>query len=224
MTTFESSKILAGIGSILYGTIIGIIFVLIGMKGLSEHYNDRRIYDGLVTGAILLIISSILATVGISVLYAGIFATAATYGMAVGLGILGVIGCIVCFIVGVILALLAVRHVRNCFHALAERSGENLFNTAGTLIWIGAILIIIGVGFFLIWIGFIIAAVGFFTLKSTPTQPTYNYTPPPPNSQPPPTQPYQAAPASNIKANFCPNCGTTVAPEATFCTQCGKQI
>lgn len=216
MTTFDSSKILAGIGSILYGTIIGIILVLIGMKGLSEHYKDNRIYDGLVTGTILLIISSILAGAGLGVLYAGILTTAATFGLGIGFGILGVIGAIVCFIIGFILALLAVKYFRNCFHALAERSGENLFNTAGTLIWVGAILTIIGVGFFLIWIGFIIAAIGFFTLKTPSNTPTYTYTQP--TTQPPPTA------SADTKSNFCPNCGTPVPPETTFCAHCGKQI
>jgi hypothetical protein len=37
---------------------------------------------------------------------------------------------------------------------------------------------------------------------------------------PPPTAPTMA----NARANFCPNCGKTVAPEATFCIHCGKQI
>jgi uncharacterized membrane protein len=205
MTTGESSKILAGIGSLILGTIVGIILFMIGMKGLSEHYKDKRIYDGLITGGVLLIVSWILFFVGASFIWV----------FFIGIPII---------IAAFVLAILSVKYVRNCLHALADQSGENMFRTAGTLIWIGALLSIILVGFILIWVGFIIAAVGFFTLKVTPTQPTYNYTPPPPNSQPPPTQPYQAAPASNIKANFCPNCGTTVAPEATFCTHCGKQI
>jgi len=36
-------------------------------------------------------------------------------------------------------------------------------------------------------------------------------------------QPYQAALTEN-KVNFCPNCGTPVLHETTFCTHCGKQI
>jgi hypothetical protein len=122
---------------------------------------------------------------------------------------------------------LAVRYIKNCFHALADRSGKNLFHTAGTLIWVGAILTIIGVGFFLIWIGFIIAAVGFFTLDEKPVgagnflapPPTYGYT-----QQQPNTQPTTSPPPAGTKANFCPNCGASVAPNATFCANCGKQI
>jgi len=217
MTEFETSKILAGIGSLLYVVpIIGLILVLIGMKGLSEHYKDRRIYDGLVMSIILFIISSILVSGGLIAL----ITTIST--MSVGLALLTVAGAIVCFIVGFILALLAVKHVQNCLNALAERSNQDLFRTAGTLIWIGAILTIVGVGGILIWIGFIIAAIGFFTVKDNQPQATYGYTPPPPNAQP--AQQYQTTSSSNIKSNFCPNCGTSVAPEATFCAYCGKQI
>ncbi|MCL2869180.1 MAG: DUF996 domain-containing protein [Candidatus Bathyarchaeota archaeon] len=213
MSDFDTSKILAGIGSLIFGGIIGMILVLIGMKGLSEHYKDRRIYDGLVMGAVFLIISSILVVSGLSVMYAGIFTAAITMGLGIGLGIAGIVGGVVCFIIGFILALLAVKHVKNCFTALAERSGEKTFNTASKLIWVGAILTIIGIGFFIMWIGFIIAAIGFFTLKNNqPQQQTYGYT-----SSPPPTN-------TGTKSNFCPNCGTSIAPDATFCANCGKQI
>jgi uncharacterized membrane protein len=199
MTTFDSSKILAGIGSIILGSIVGIILFMIGMKGLSEHYKDRRIYDGLINGGILLIISFALFWVG-----------AATIWILIGIPII---------IVAFVLALLSVKYIRNCFHALAERSNEHLFHTAGTLIWVGALLSIILIGFVLIWIGFIIAAIGFFTLKDNTQQPTYGYTPPSPNTQPPPPPP-----TAGSKSNFCTNCGASVAPEATFCTNCGKQI
>ncbi|MDR0470436.1 MAG: DUF996 domain-containing protein [Nitrososphaerota archaeon] len=238
MSNFGTSKILAGIGSLLYGTIIGIILVLIGMKGLSEHYKDKRIYDGFVKGVILLIIGTILPIAGgitllFSVLSGGLISS--SYGIydsygssAIAAGIIGLIAVvIVCFIVAFILDLLAVRYIKNCFHALAERSNTPLFHTAATLMWVGAILAIIGIGFFLIWIGFIIAAIGFFTLDektvgtenaSAPpqgyTQP-YSHTTQQSNTQPPPT---------GDKANFCPNCGASVRPNATFCANCGKQI
>ena len=205
MSDFNSSKTLAGIGSLLVGLIVGIILFLIGMKGLSEHYKDERMYKGLVTAAIYLIIGVILTWVGIATIWL----------FFIGIPIL---------VVAFIFELLAAKHVKNALRALSERSGEHLFETAGTLIWIGAILAIIGIGFFLMWVGFVIAAIGFFTLKETPSgasstyqapPPAYGYTPPP-TTQPPPT--------ADAKANFCPNCGTPVAANATFCANCGKQI
>ncbi|MCL2477175.1 DUF996 domain-containing protein [Candidatus Bathycorpusculum sp.] len=245
MGTFGTSKILAGIGSLLYGTIIGIILVLIGMKDLSEHYKDKRIYDGLVKGVILLIVGTILPIAGGITLFFSILGTSLnssyssgyyggydSYGTnAIAAGVIGLVAVvIICFIIAFILDLLAVRYIKNCFHALAERSNNNLFHTAATLIWVGAILAIIGIGFFLIWIGFIIAAIGFFTLdeKTVGTGNT-SATPPPGYTQPysyttqqqPNTQPTTTAGA---KANFCPNCGAAVKPNATFCANCGKQI
>ncbi|MDR0460248.1 MAG: DUF996 domain-containing protein [Nitrososphaerota archaeon] len=249
MVSFSSNKILAGIGSILYGSIIGIILVLIGMKGISEHYQDRRIYSGLIMGSVLLIIGTILhvagglallfSVLGVSLIGSSVYDgyggySGGFYDGTAGASILLLIGVVViCFIVGFILDLLAVRCIKNCFHALSDRSGNNLFHTAGTLIWIGAILTIIGIGFFLIWIGFIVAAVGFFTLDEKPavtgnyaappygyntSSPSYGYTPPPQQTQQPSTS------TGSSKANFCPNCGAPVKSGATFCANCGKQI
>jgi uncharacterized membrane protein len=48
MGDFKSSKLLAGIGSIFLLipglNIVGIILILLGMKGLAEHYKEGRIY------------------------------------------------------------------------------------------------------------------------------------------------------------------------------------
>jgi len=203
MSDFNSSKTLAGIGSLLVGFIIGIILFLIGMKGVSEYYKDERMYKGLVTAVIYLIIGFILSLVGI-----------ATVIILIGIPLI---------IVGFIFELLAARHIRDSLRVLSERSGEHLFETAGTIIWYGAILAIVGIGIFLMCIGFIIAAIGFFTLKETQSGASGTYQTPPPAygyTPPPTTQP----PTADAKSNFCPNCGTPVAPNATFCSHCGKQI
>jgi uncharacterized membrane protein len=224
--TAESSKTLAGIGSILlivpFVSIVGIILVLMGMKDLSEHYRDSRIFDGLVTGGIFLVIGLILSV----------------FGTVFCLTLIGALIGIPLIIIAFIFELLAARAFKKAFYALSERSGEHLFHTAGTLVWIGAILSIIFVGAILIFIAYIIAAVGFFTLKITPIGTTagtgnssstpYGYTPPPPtygHTPPsPPTQQPSSTSTENPKANFCPNCGAPITPEATFCSNCGNQI
>jgi uncharacterized membrane protein len=160
--------------------------------------------------AVLFLVSGILTFSGLTLIWTGI----ATIWL--GIGIIGIIGGVICCVIGFILALLAVKHIRNCFNALAECSGENLFNTAATLIWVGALLTIIGVGIFLIWIGFIIAAIGFFTLKNNRAPPAYSYTAPPSAQQP--------SASGGSKSNFCPTCGAPIVPEATFCANCGKQV
>jgi len=211
MSDFSSNKLLAGIGSIIFGTIVGVILFLIGMKGISEHYKDSHIYDGLVTATICCIF-------GLPLFFVGMILTISILFAIIGIPLL---------IVGGILVFIAGKTFRRALYILSERSGEPLFHTAGTLIWIGALLSIIGIGVILVWIGFIIAGIGFLTLKETPSGTSGTYPTPPPtyNASPPPTQTSPTATTTtNAKSNFCPNCGTSVLPDATFCAHCGKQI
>ncbi|MCL2288422.1 MAG: DUF996 domain-containing protein, partial [Candidatus Bathyarchaeota archaeon] len=185
-------------------TTVILILLILGTKDVAEHYKDDNIYQHVLKGGIFSVIGTVCS-------YAAIFT------------IWTLIGPIICLIVAFVFMLLSAMNFKKAFNILADRSGENLFRTAGTLLWIGAILTIILVGAFLVFIGFIIAGIAFLTLKPTQNQPTYNYSTPPPSAQPT-EQPYQSTTASNIKANFCPNCGSPVAPDASFCASCGKQI
>jgi uncharacterized membrane protein len=206
--TLESGKTLAGIGSILqFVPIVGLILLILGTKDVAEHYKDDSIYQHILKGGIFSVIGTICS-------YIGLFFIATIIGWLIG---------IVVLIVAFVFMLLSATNFKKAFNVLADRSGENLFRTAATLVWIGAILTIIVFGLFLMFIGFIIAGVAFFTLKSTQSQPAYNYSAPQPSSQPT-AQPYQDTTASNVKANFCPNCGSSVTPDASFCASCGKQI
>ena len=72
MSSLESSKNLAGIGTILLILsfipvvgIVGIILLLIGMKGLSEYYKDDSIYRNAIWGVLFGIIGMIAVTVAI---------------------------------------------------------------------------------------------------------------------------------------------------------------
>jgi len=207
--TLESSKNLAGIGAILlvisplvfynvYAgiiSLIGIILVLIGMKGLADHYNEGGIFNNALYGFITTIIGGV-AFVGVLVMTVitaitqlGItdwtdWATKiqqnpmdwSTLQNMVGPIIIGAIAAlIVLFIFMIISAIL----YRKSLSALATKSGVGMFETAGLLLLIGAVLTIILIGFLLIWIAFILAAVAFFSIKTTPTQPPTT-TPPQP--------------------------------------------
>ncbi|MDR0372356.1 MAG: DUF996 domain-containing protein [Nitrososphaerota archaeon] len=222
--TAESSKILAGIGSILMLipalNIVGIILVLIGMKGLSEHYKDDSIYRNALTGVIFGIIGFVTLTLGIfSIGILSFFTTTTVYSdTSTAISALAAIPFFVLLVVVLfVFMLLMALYFRKALYALADRSGEQLFRTAGTLLFIGAILTVIVVGLFLIWIAYLLLIIAFFSLKIAPITSSYSYTPPPT------AQPYQTAPTEN-KANFCPNCGTPIAPETAFCSHCGKQI
>ncbi len=220
MSDVESSKTLAGIGSILLFLsfiplvgLIGIIMILIGLKGLAEHYKDDSIYRNAIRGVLFGIIGIIAVSVGVVAAIVGGFFSVFTLGAAGIIG--GILTLILILVVAFVFYLLMAMYFKRAFDSLAERSGEQLFHTAGTLLFIGAILTIVGIGLFLIFIAWIIATVGFFSMKVTPTQQysqqPYGYSPPPP-------------PTVLQATRYCPNCGAPVDANATFCPHCGKQL
>jgi len=226
MSSAESSKTLAGVGSILLilsivpyaGAVLGIvgaILLLMGIKGLATYYQDNQIYDNALMGVIFLIIAIVIVAVAV---FGSILLFISAIGFLGGIVIL-ILGLIVAFV----FYLLAAMRLRQTFSTLAQKSGEQSFNTAGTLLWWGAILTIIFVGTILIFIAWIFATIGFFSMKLQPQQPyasqPQGYTPP---SVPPVAQTTQAAPTQAQR--YCPNCGAPVASDATFCPHCGKQL
>ena len=199
--SLEYSKTLAGEGSILLllslvpyaGWILGIIGVILllrGLKELSNYYQDEEIYKNSLTGVKYYIIALVAAAVAIAAITIGIAsATSFTFTTGfvptVGFGV-GLIAFFAGIIVAFVFYILATLNLRKTFNTLAQKSGETSFATAGTLLWVGAILTIILVGLILILIGWIFATVGFFTMKPKQQQP-YNpeqSAPAPPSNQP----------------------------------------
>lgn len=217
MSSLESSKNLAGIGAILLFLsfipvvgIIGIILLFIGMKGMSDYYKEPGIYQNALWGFVFGIIALIALAGGIvSLIFGGIFSSA-TFGLA-GIG-LAFIGVIVILVIVFIFYVLAAMYFKKAFSLLAQKTGEHSFETAGNLLWIGAILtIIFGIGLILIFIAWIFATIGFFAAPSRPN----TYTQPPPAAT---TVPAMQA------TRYCPNCGAPVQPNTAFCPNCGKQL
>ena len=225
MSSLESNKNLAGIGTILLALgslvpvagsvlgIVGIILLMIGIKGLADNYNDRGIYQNALWGIVFVVIALISIAVAIgSLMWGGIFSgLAVATAPGVSLLAVGIILLILALIVAFIFYLLAAIYFRRVFSALAQKSGEHMFETAGLFLLIGAFLTIILVGLVLIFIAWLLAAVAFFSIK-TPAQ-TYGYTPPPSTSPP-----------STSTTRYCPYCGAPVNANATFCPNCGKQL
>ena len=101
----ESSKTLAGVGSILLilsivpyaGVvlgIIGIILLLIGIKGLASYYQNNEIYQNSLTGVIFYIIAVIAAAVAVIALVIGF---ASIIGFVVGI-IVFILALIIAFV------------------------------------------------------------------------------------------------------------------------------
>jgi uncharacterized membrane protein len=220
----ETSKILCAIGALLLFIsfvpvvgIIGLILLILGLKGLSERYNDPGIYQHAVKGVIF----GIIAIIALAVISFTGFFGGALIGVFTG-GIAGAITAVIMFVAALVVAfifyVLMAINFRRAFNILEQKTGEHLFHTAGTLLYIGALLTIIVVGLFLVWIAWLILAIAFFTMKPAPTQPTYQQQPYGYTQSPPTPAPTKAA------TQFCPNCGAQVQPGQTFCPNCGKPL
>lgn len=196
----ETSKNLSGVGAILLVIgmvgffaagyigilcIIGIILLLIGIKGLADNYSDQGIFSNALYGFITTIVGGVAV---VAVFVAAFLMSLHTFfeDMAdwseIGpqltevfsdpnfiFELIGLI--IVALAILFIFAVIAAIFYRKSFNILATKSGVSLFGTAGLLLLIGAILTIILVGFVIIWVAFILLAVGFFSIRpSTSTQ------------------------------------------------------
>jgi uncharacterized membrane protein len=207
--TLESSKTLGGVGALLmiispfsgfvagaFGSIlglIGIILVLIAMKGLADHYNESGIFNNTLYGVILTIVGGIVFVAAIFIAAAGFLSDldldleaistdpSAFYNVnwqsvvnmdtlwAHVVTILG--GLVILFIFVVVAAIF----FRKSLTSLSQKTDVGLFGTAGLLLLIGAVLTIIAIGFIIMWIAVILLTVAFFQIRTQPT-PT---TPPP---------------------------------------------
>ena len=224
-TTFQYSKTLTCEGAILLTLtvipyvgwvlgIIGIILLMRGMKELANYYQDADIYQNSLTGVefyVVAIIAAAVATAAIVVAVAAFVGIKGfpTFGIVAGAASITV--SVVAIVVAFVFFILAASHLRKTFNTLAQKSGEQSFATAATLLWWGSWLTIIVIGFLVILIAWIFAVVGFFAMKPQ-QQSTNGYPSPPPTA----TQ----APAGR----YCSNCGAPVTLEATFCPRCGKQL
>jgi len=206
----ETSKNLGGIGAILLaigfvgniGTsysgilnLIGLVLVLIAMKGLSDYYKDAGIFNNTLYG----FVTSIIAVVAfVAVIVATLLGTIADMGiadwtntaewtaafqanlsdMSTLLNFVG--GLILAVVVLFILLVIATIFYRKSLNMLSSKSGVGMFSTAGLLLLIGAVLTIILIGVIVIWIAIILLAVAFFSIKPATTQETPSTSPPPP--------------------------------------------
>lgn len=201
--TIETSKTLGGVGALLLVIspllaivagvfssvlgLVGLILVLIAMKGFSDHYNESGIFNNSLYGIILSIIGAVVFGATMIVGAVGLLSnldldltTLTTDPTAISaidweafvnfdvimdfIAII-VIGLIVLFI----FAILAAIFYRKSLTSLAEKTGVGLFGTAGLLLLIGAVLTIIAIGFLLIWVALILLTVAFFQIRTQPT-------------------------------------------------------
>ena len=207
--SLESNKTLGGVGSILLAipflNIIGIILVLIAMKGMGDYYNDDDIFKNALygfifgfIGVIALIAVVIMLVFGFAVVSSTSIPSAASGFTAFGLFILA-------FIILYVFSLLAALFYRKSLNILAEKSNQEMFNTAGLILLIGAAIPVIGE--ILKFVAWILVAVAFFNVKES-------------TQKSPPVEEITETEGKK----FCSNCGAPIQSEAIFCQKCGHKI
>ncbi len=199
---FEYSKTLACEGSILMWlffipyagpilAIIGLILLLRSLKEFSGYYQDEKIYSEALRGIKYYVVAIVAVAVAIGAIVAGAWSATqftSDFVFTAGFGV-GLIAFFAGIVVAFVFFVFAASHLKTTFNALADHSGEPLFRTAATLLWLGSILtIVFGIGLLLILVAWIIATIGFFTMKSRQYQ---QYTVQN-NGYTPPSQPTQA--------------------------------
>jgi uncharacterized membrane protein len=173
---FEASRILSAVGAVLLAVgsfisglgIVGVILLLVGLKGLADAYRDEAIFKN----ALYALIFEVAASGAFLFIFFGAVFGALRRGL-MGQGLAGLMALLAGFglALAAATALLAVGayFYRKSFIALSARSREPLFETSGLLLLIGAILTIILIGRFVTLAAWAVAAVAFFTLP--PPQP-----------------------------------------------------
>lgn len=257
---FESSKNLAGIGAILVFisflatsarappfsggliALIGVVLMLVGVKGLADHYGEAGIFNNMLYGTVAGIAGVVVAVaVAVGVLINSLSSflykifpgwngdwtqlsgmtpdtTNLTFSDIVPFLTAAVAVFAILFVSAIVVALL----YRRSLSSLRSRSGMGLFGTAGTVLLAGAILTIVVIGYFIIWIDLLLLAIAFFQLR-------------PPSIQPVSTTQTTVVPATIISEaektsasrvegkKYCMNCGAELSSEAGFCPRCGMK-
>jgi uncharacterized membrane protein len=187
--------------------LIGIIFVLIALYGFAQHFNSRGIFSNAIYGVLAAIVGVVIAGV---VAFVTLLTSIKDFLMQVFPGWNGVdwmqlqtmtpdtsnldpgvllpilTGFLIILVIVWVFAIIAAFFIRRSLRELAIRSGTGLFATAGLILLIGAVLVILfGLGIILIWIAELILAIAFFTMRHPEPAMAPSQTMPPPASPAP---------------------------------------
>jgi uncharacterized membrane protein len=202
---FETSKNLGGVGAILmfigvipffaYSgiiSLIGIILVLIALKGFADYYAEAGIFNNTLYAVITAIVGGIATAAVALVALVGFFSelgvnigniadwTTDFTSMdwtSIGFDVIGnfVASVLLALVVLFVFVVITAIFLRKSLGLMSNKTGVGLFGTTGLLILVGAVLTIIAIGLILIWVAVLILAIAFFQMK--PQQPTSTATP-----------------------------------------------
>jgi uncharacterized membrane protein len=173
--------------------IIGLILVMIALYNLASYYKEGGIFNNALYGIIIGIIGVV---VSIAVVFVVVLTSLSDFLYTIfpdwngdwtalsGLtpnpsnisldNIMPFIaGIFTVFIVLWVFSIIGAFFIRRGLGSLSAKSSIGMFSTAGTLLLVGAVLIILfGIGLILIWISALLLAIAFFQMKPQQTQTT----------------------------------------------------
>jgi uncharacterized membrane protein len=186
--------------------LIGAILILVALHGFASYYKEQGIFNNAIYGIIAGIVGVVVAiAIGILIVLPSIkdfilqiypswngnwsslsslsSMTPVTTNIDFSDIVPFITAAIVIILILWIFAIIAAFFVRRSLRQLSTKTNFGLFSTAGLLLLIGAVLIIIvGIGAILMWIATLILAIAFFTMKPRESQPPTMVT-----ASPPPT-------------------------------------
>jgi uncharacterized membrane protein len=205
---FETSKNLSGIGAILlfasafitpvaslFGSgaigLVGLILLLIGVRGLADYYRDGSIFNNALYGSITAVVG-VVVTAAVAIV--GFLATATDFLYKVFPGwngdwrslqgmtpstaniTLSDVAPFIAIILAVIViafvfALLTALFYRKSLLSLKAKTSVGLFGTASLLLLVGGALSIVFIGYILMWIAVLLVAVAFFQMRQPMQEP-----------------------------------------------------
>ncbi|GAB6077493.1 DUF996 domain-containing protein [Hydrogenobaculum acidophilum] len=153
----SSAKTLGGIGAILefFLPFIGWILVLISISQISGAVKNSKIIKSYIMGIVFAILGFIIS---FFFFVPSLLALFNDNSAGFGLG-----GILFSAIIAYVFWIIASVYIRKSYDMLADVTKENMFKTAGTLFFIGAITTFVFIGYILIFISDIFLIVAFFS-------------------------------------------------------------
>jgi uncharacterized membrane protein len=182
--------------------IVGFILLLKAMNGLSKAYDEPKIYKNILYGFIANLIGVIASFLVMIIFILPIINQITSYPITVDMYLLLseiTKGAAIYLIVLSVFTAITGYFNRLAFNALAEKSGEGNFRTAGSLMLLGGALTIVIVGGVLFFIGWIVAFIGFSSMKNKPNQ-------------------------TSFQNKYCPSCGAENNLDSNYCKRCGNKL
>jgi len=170
---FDSSKTLAGLGSILLTIssavpiigVLGIILLLVGLRGLAGHFQEGGILVNGFYGFIFGILAIGLATMMTYSMFFAVIGAMITNPNVIPAESVNILDMILIIAVMFVFFLFEAIFFKRAFDLLAEKTETRMLKTASWILVVGAALTIVIVGLLVLLVAWLVAAIAFLSMK-----------------------------------------------------------